>query len=161
MSVNYINACFVAAATFAVACMNRPLCDEDCRPRTTNQFVTKVAGSGVDKIDLLFMIDNSSSMDDKQKVLQEAVPDLVQRLVNPNCVDPNGIMPSQKATSPEADCPAQLLREFVPIRDIHVGIVTSSLGDHGDGSECKGDDGNLVAQQMNDHGWLIGSRSRF
>lgn len=161
MSANYINAVFVAAAAFAVACMNRPLCDEDCRPRTTNQFVTKVAGSGVDKIDLLFMIDNSSSMDDKQKVLQEAVPDLVQRLVNPNCVDPNGAMPSQQATSPEADCPSPLLREFVPIRDIHVGIVTSSLGDHGDGSGCKGDDSDPVAQEMNDHGWLIGTRSRF
>jgi hypothetical protein len=161
MQVNYMNAVLIAAATFAGACMNRPLCDEDCRPKTTNQFVTKVESRSVDKIDLLFMIDNSSSMDDKQKVLQEAVPDLVQRLVNPDCVDPNGVVPTQQASSPEADCPAPLLREFTPIRDIHVGIVTSSLGNHGDDSQCKGNDADPVAQEMNDHGWLIGSRSRF
>ncbi|HVW25167.1 MAG TPA: hypothetical protein VHC69_07325 [Polyangiaceae bacterium] len=162
MPSNYTNSISVAAALFAVACINRPLCDEDCRPRTTNQFVTEVTGKAVDKIDLLFMIDNSTSMDDKQKVLEEAVPDLVERLVNPNCVNPNDpSVPPQKAASPDADCPAPLMREFTPIRDIHVGIVTSSLGNHGDNSYCASDDSNPVTQENNDHGWLIGSRSRF
>src|SRR5262245_26700952 len=72
----------------AVACLERPLCDVDCQPRTTNVFVASVKSRNVDKIDLLFMIDNSSSMSDKQAVLQEAVPDLVTRLVNPRCVNP-------------------------------------------------------------------------
>ncbi|HEX7480757.1 MAG TPA: hypothetical protein VF331_23350 [Polyangiales bacterium] len=37
--------------------------------------------NNIDKVDLLFMIDNSSSMEDKQKNLREHVPQLVQTLV--------------------------------------------------------------------------------
>ena len=44
----------------------------------------------VDKLDVLFMIDNSISMSDKQAILRLAVPDLVNRLVNPICVDSMG-----------------------------------------------------------------------
>jgi hypothetical protein len=44
----------------------------------------------VDKVDLLFMIDNSISMADKQRILADAVPVLVQRLVDPICVDGEG-----------------------------------------------------------------------
>src|SRR5579871_2972050 len=87
----------VAAGLGASACLNRPLCDEDCRPRTTNIFVDQIQQKSVDKIDLLFMVDNSISMADKQQVLQAAVPDLVQRLVNPNCVDPNTGVPGTPA----------------------------------------------------------------
>src|SRR5581483_6230152 len=71
----------VAAGFGASACLNRPLCDKDCRPKTTNIFVDQIQQKSVDKIDLLFMVDNSISMADKQVVLQAAVPDLVQRLV--------------------------------------------------------------------------------
>src|SRR5688500_8961314 len=38
-----------------------------------------------DKLDLLFMIDNSISMSDKQEILRLAVSDLMDRLVNPIC----------------------------------------------------------------------------
>ena len=41
-------------------------------------------------IDLLLMIDNSSSMGDKQATLAAAVPQLLGQLVQPNCVDANG-----------------------------------------------------------------------
>src|SRR5579883_378024 len=44
----------------------------------------------VSKIDLLFMIDNSSTMSDKQSLLAQAVPDMMARLVTPNCVDAGG-----------------------------------------------------------------------
>ena len=44
------------------------------------------------KIDLLLMIDNSRSMADKQEILGAAVPDLVERLANPPCVDPSGAL---------------------------------------------------------------------
>jgi hypothetical protein len=46
-----------SAAALATACLDRPLCDEDCRPKTTNVFVTNVQPNNVDKIDLHFMID--------------------------------------------------------------------------------------------------------
>src|ERR1700734_1523080 len=39
------------------------------------------------KLDLLFSIDNSASMGDKQAYLEQAIPNLIQRLVTPNCID--------------------------------------------------------------------------
>jgi hypothetical protein len=82
----------------------------------------------VDKMDLLFMIDNSRSMADKQGILSDAVPALLERLVNPRCVDPG-----TGALSPPVggQCPDSREREFKVIDDIHIGIVTSSLGGHG------------------------------
>src|SRR5689334_6482919 len=44
----------------------------------------------VTKLDLLFMIDDSASMADKQAVLRNTVPDLLNRFVNPVCVDSSG-----------------------------------------------------------------------
>jgi hypothetical protein len=73
---------------FASACLDRPIGSPP--PITTNIFVDQITQTSVDKIDLLFMIDNSISMSDKQEILQLAVPDLVQRLVNPICVDSEG-----------------------------------------------------------------------
>ena len=80
----------VGAGLGASACLDRPLCDTDCTPRTTNVFVDTINQTAVNKIDLLFMIDNSSSMSDKQIVLAAAVPELVERLVNPNCLNADG-----------------------------------------------------------------------
>ena len=71
----------LAGGVATSGCLTRPVCDEDCRPKTTNVFVDQIRQKAVDKIDLLFMIDNSISMADKQEILQAAVPDLVSRLV--------------------------------------------------------------------------------
>jgi hypothetical protein len=152
----------IASGGIAASCLTRPLCT-DCTPITTNIFVDTLTQKSVDKIDLLLMIDNSLSMADKQKVLQDAVPNLVQRLVSPNCVDSSGV-PNKAATpaDPLTQCPSPLVREFTPIRDIHVGIVTSSLGGHGSPTLCVGNDnGSIADQEVNDHGWLIGKRARF
>jgi hypothetical protein len=46
-------------------------------------------GAGVSPIDLLLAIDNSRSMGDKQAMLALAVPDLIDGLTNPACVEPN------------------------------------------------------------------------
>src|SRR5580658_6204472 len=50
-------------------------------------FTTALAYGAITKVDLLFDIDNSASMGDKQFYLEQAVPDLVNRLVNPQCVN--------------------------------------------------------------------------
>src|SRR5262245_18718032 len=42
------------------------------------------------KLDILFMIDNSSSMGDKQDLLRQAIPTMLQRFVRPNCLDDGG-----------------------------------------------------------------------
>lgn len=82
-----------------------------------------------DKIDLLFVIDNSISMADKQEILKNAVPLLVRRLVTPVCVDAAG-NPTGQLASPSGVC-ASGEPEFPPIRDFHIAVITSSLGGHG------------------------------
>jgi hypothetical protein len=93
---------------------------------------TVPAAGPVDKVDLLFMIDNSALMGDKQKLLAQAVPDLIARLVAPNCVDANGNVTGSSA--PDGSCIAGNA-EFSPVHDMHIGIVTSSLGGRG-GNQC-------------------------
>jgi hypothetical protein len=88
-----------------------------------------------DKIDLLFMIDNSISMSDKQAILRAAVPDLVNRLVNPICVDAQGST-YPAPTDAAAACPVGQRRQFRPVSDINIGIVSSSLGDAGANVAC-------------------------
>jgi len=78
------------------------------------------------KLDMVFMVDDSTSMADKQQVLKAAIPDLLNRFVNPVCLDKYG-MTSQPATA-DAACPPTMNRQFSPVRDIHIGLVTSSLG---------------------------------
>jgi len=88
-------------------------------------------GGAISRIDLLLVIDNSRSMADKQEVLGTAVPDLVDRLVNPRCVDVAGQQVVDQPESSFAPCPDGATREFEPMTDIHIGIITSSIGGHG------------------------------
>jgi hypothetical protein len=63
-----------------------------------------VRQQAIDKVDILFMIDGSASMGDKQALLAQAVPDLVNQLLVPA----NG--------------------DFAPVHDMHIGVISSSLG---------------------------------
>ena len=124
-----------AVAGLATGCLDRPICPDpahpdQCSPAVKNVFVTNLVQSSVDKIDLLFMIDNSPAMADKQVLLGQAVPQLVGRLVNPICVDANGVS-GNTPPDPDAACDAGFERELRAIKDIHIGVVTSSLGGHG------------------------------
>jgi hypothetical protein len=85
----------------------------------------------VDKIDIVVSVDNSRSMADKQQILSLALADLVQSLTNPSCIDAMGNQASTQPATSVDPCPAGTTREFAPIFDIHVGIITSSLGGHG------------------------------
>ena len=82
------------------------------------------------KVDLLLAIDNSISMAEKQQLFAKTIPELLTRLLSPHCVNPAGAITAQP-TSPTAACPAGSQREFEPLRDLHVGVITSSLGSHG------------------------------
>ena len=118
-----------AMGSVGAGCLDRPVVPSS--PVTTARFVATDTSKGVDKIDLVFMIDNSSSMADKQQILQAAVPDVVNRLVNPQCVDADTQQPvGTQPSDPSAACP-QGVREFESIKDIHIGLITSSLGGHG------------------------------
>lgn len=154
----------VSASLALVACLHRPLC-EDCRPVTTNAFVETVPQRRVNKIDLLFVIDNSRSMADKQLVLAAAVPDLVRRLVSPDCVALSG----GGRAKPDAagKCAAGFEPEFQSVKDIHIGVVTSSLGGPGCGAvpePPRPDDTaeeKEAAEQITDNAHLLGTRGRF
>lgn len=83
--------------------------------------------SAITKVDLLLTLDNSISMADKQTLLAEAVPLLVQRLITAgSAVD--------------------------PVSDVHVGVITSSLGSHG----ASGARDVCVAVEDDDHAHLLG-----
>jgi hypothetical protein len=131
-----VGLCTIASAV-ASACMTRPIASTE--PHTSNLFVAPIHNEVINKIDLLFMIDNSSSMGDKQKLLAQAVPQLVDRLVVPRCVGEHG--ETHTRTNLTEACPENTSPEFRAVRDIHVAVITSSLGSHGarDGSSCAPD----------------------
>lgn len=144
----------------STGCLNRPVAAT--KPETNNVFVKQNPSGGVDKIDILFMVDNSLSMGDKQQVMAAAVPQLLGRLTNPDCVDideADGLDAPRSMPNPTASCPEGLQREFAPVKDIHIGVVSSSLGDFG-GDTCPEGDPGTVNQAMNDHAWLLGALDR-
>jgi hypothetical protein len=133
------------------ACLDRPVAVQE--PHTSNIFVDQMVRSRIDRIDLLFMIDNSASMQDKQELLSRAVPTLLQRLLNPPCIDVTTGL-ATRVEGPNTPCPANARREFSPVSDIHIAVVSSSLGDHGVGKPCED------APEMNDRGHLISDENR-
>jgi hypothetical protein len=124
----------VTGASLSSACLDRPVAPAE--PRTSNIFVDRIVNEAIDKIDLLFVIDNSISMADKQEILADAVPQLVNRLITPTEID--GVP------------------EFEPVDDIHIGIVTSSLGGHG-ADICSPLMGDSYDPTMEDNGRLLGT----
>jgi hypothetical protein len=84
-------------------------------------------------MDILLMIDNSSSMADKQEVLAKAVPQLVEQFIAPKCIDPTT---GKILGYPVNGVCADGVLAFNPVKDIHFGIITSSLGNHGASGVC-------------------------
>jgi len=116
--------------------------------------------SSVDKLDLLLMVDNSRSMADKQQVLAAAVPELVGGIVNPACVDGAGAPTAQQPAGPTDPCPVPgTRRRFPPLLDIHIGVITSSIGGHASdacpNSETFSCPGGATNTSNNDMGHLL------
>ena len=143
----------IATLTALAGCLRRDVAAED--PTTKSSFATVVPQPAIDKVDLLLMIDNASSMADKQRILADAVPDLLRGLVQPKCVDKT----TGAATGALADplkaaaeqCAPGSEPAFTPITDMHIGIVSSSLGGMGSDS-CKP---NEAGRHNDDRGRLV------
>jgi hypothetical protein len=145
----------VVAAVLAVSagCLRRDVASAD--PTTKTSFDNEVPQPAIDKIDLLVMVDNSASMADKQRILADAVPDLVQALVQPKCVDKTTRQPTGTAADPlkpdGEQCAVGSEPAFEPITDMHIGVISSSLGGMGssssrDPTRHHDDKGHLLAR---------------
>jgi len=97
-----------------------------------------------DKLDLLLAVDNSFSMNIKAQLLSKSLGPMLRRLTNPNCLKSDG---SIAGVSNAGTCPDGSSIEFRPVTDIHIGLVTSSLGGFG-GDVCQADG-------LNDQGRLV------
>jgi hypothetical protein len=128
------------------ACLTRPV--ETSNPNLKTNFTSSLHNKSVDKLDILFMVDNSQSMGDKQSLLAAAVPDMIARLVTPNCVSQTGAVVGQ--SDPATGACATGKPEFPPVHDMHIGIVTSSLGGRG-AQECLASDTNAAMPGLNSH----------
>ncbi len=143
-------------------CNDPPIGSTPPPPCTTNVVTAKLQQSSIDKIDILLAIDNSRSMADKQELLALAVPDLVKKIINPRCIDDNGEASAVQPTGPLERCPDGTHREIDPILDIHIGVISTSIGGHGadscpdvdnDSKECQpkpnttnNDKGHLISR---------------
>lgn len=114
----------------SVGCGEAPVEEDDGPVDQAPQELT------TDKVDLLFVIDNSMSMADKQNVLAPSAVRLVRDLANPPCLDGGGarLADAEQPSSPDAACPAGSTRAGVPVADLRVGFISSSLGDLGSGA---------------------------
>ncbi|MBX3187857.1 MAG: hypothetical protein KF819_12615 [Labilithrix sp.] len=135
-----VSAALTAIGAAGAGCLSRPVGTQP--PTTKVNFTSTVSQQQVDKVDLLFAIDNSSSMGDKQRILADAVPNLLVGLLKPKCVDPNGkAEPGGATADPNGNkgnrygCPAGFEPEFRPVTDMHIGLISSSLGSFG-GDVC-------------------------
>lgn len=149
-----MGAALAAIGAGGAGCLTRPVGQQP--PTTKVNFTNNVSQQQVDKIDLLLMIDNSASMGDKQAILADAVPQLVEGLLKPKCVtkdDPP--KPTGQVADPKGDektnygCPQGSEPEFKPVSDMHIGIVSSSLGSFG-GDVCPDS-----IPRYNDHAHLL------
>src|SRR3954462_8837784 len=68
----------LALCAAGAGCLTRPVGQQP--PTTKDNFLTTISQAQVDKVDILFAIDNSSSMGDKQAILADAVPLLITGL---------------------------------------------------------------------------------
>src|SRR6187399_2708500 len=80
-----------------------------------NSPLQMIRPGGIDKLDVLLMIDNSPSMLVKQQLLADAVPLLAERLIAPQCVDSER-EPTGEQADDSGHCPAGSAPEFKPVR---------------------------------------------
>lgn len=97
-----------------------------------------------ERVDLLLVVDNSRSMADKQEILSLAIPNLMRSFTNPRCVDEDDRVVENQPISAKEPCPAGSERQFPPITDMNVGVISSSLGGHGS-DNCTGQEENDAA----------------
>jgi hypothetical protein len=131
MSKTLVRCSNLAAVVLAVAlasCLTRPLVKvEPVTESKVTESMKQVQFSGVD---ILVIVDNSKSMKEEQENLAAEFPNLIQSLLNP----------------PDHD--GDTVPDHVPVKDLHIGVVSTDMGTGGYTVETcadptDGDDGVL------------------
>jgi hypothetical protein len=82
-----------------------------------------------DKVDLLLVIDNSRNLQEAHELFALTLPSLLERFARPACVNGFG---NVVATTPSPDDPCPVgQREFPAVTDLHIGVISTSIGGHG------------------------------
>ncbi len=123
------------------------------------QFPELPAGPPATQVDLLFVVDNSMGMLEKQKILGTSAVELIKDLVAPACVDASGAELARPA-SPDEPCPDGSTRESKAVEDLHVGVITTSLGGYGSPNSCVAFESLEGSEQAVDMAHLLGSLPR-
>jgi hypothetical protein len=86
-------------------------------------------------VDLVLVVDNSISMADKQTLLAPSIARLLSDLTNPPCFDASGAPAATQPASGDEACATGTSRKMDPVRSLHLGVISSSLGALG-GTQC-------------------------
>ena len=110
--------------------------------------IFRIPTAAPSQVDLLFVVDDSGSMLEKRQILAKSVPALLERLTSPDCVVRNerGDITERIPASGES-CPEGLAPEFSAIEDLHIGVISSSLGSAG----------GEICEDQNDSALLMGA----
>lgn len=84
------------------------------------------------RLDILVVVDNSINMAEKQERFADELEQLLLWLAEPPCMSDGGAIVAP--VEPGGSCPEGTERKFAPIKDLHLGVISSSLGDLGSGA---------------------------
>ncbi len=119
-------------------CLDREL--RPLNPCVVSGVAEKIRVQNIEKVDLLFMVDNSGSMKEEQEALAMQFPRLIRTLASGQVRDPN------------TDA---LIDTFPAVNDLHLGVVSSDMGTGGFtlptcADRNDGDDGILLQRAASD-----------
>jgi hypothetical protein len=97
----------IALVLIAVGCLQRDLAP--LVPCTSSTVLQEIQVTNVDKIDFLFVVDNSGSMQEEQAQLESQIPKLIELL----------------ASGDQNDDGTQ---DFPPVKDLRIGVITTDMG---------------------------------
>jgi hypothetical protein len=109
-----------------VACLDRPVAS--VVPQTQSAVQHVAVAERLDKVDLLVVVDNSNSMAANQANLMAQLGPMIDELVAPRCrsvANPTAPLHVCDSSNPD-DVPSS-----APVRDLHVGVISSDLGTAG------------------------------
>jgi len=132
----FIGAIALISAIFVSGCLDPPL--KELNPCLISGVIIDQDVDKVDKIDLLFVVDNSQSMEQEQAKLRDQIPRMIKVLATGDKTPDDGVEN----------------KDFPPVKDLHLAVVSSDMGlpgvppdqnpDSTGACNGNGDDGNFL-----------------